>query len=125
MKRQHTILIIEDEIYLRELMEDELSSMGFRVICAGDGQDGLDKIHDDQPDLIICDRMMPSMTGSELLTMMRGIFPQYSDIPFIFLTALSSQNDRDQVAELKPYAYLYKPLDFDVLFSTIESALGS
>ena len=78
-----------------------------------------------QPDLIICDRAMPAMTGYELLERIRGVYPQYRDVPFIFLTALTDQRDRAAVRPLKPTAYLEKPLDFDVLLNTIEQALAN
>ncbi len=121
---RETILVIEDEESLRELLQDELTSLGFRIITARNGVDGLEKLQDAEPDLIICDRAMPAMTGYELLERIRGIYPQYRDLPFIFLTALTDQRDRLAVRDLKPTAYLEKPLDFNELVQAIEKALG-
>ncbi|MCB9995688.1 MAG: response regulator [Rhodospirillales bacterium] len=121
---QKTILIVEDEVSLCVLMQEELTTHGFKVVTAGDGVEGLKRLQDHEPDLIICDRAMPAMTGYELLERIRGVYPQYRAVPFIFLTALTDQRDRQAVQGLQPTAYLEKPLDFDVLLRTIESALS-
>ena len=123
-RRNKTILVIEDEISLCELLEDELGALGFRVVIASNGVEGLEKLQDVEPDLIICDRAMPAMTGHELLQRIRGIFPQYGSVPFIFLTALTDPKEKQAVAGLSPFAYLEKPLDFQVLMDTIERAIG-
>jgi len=122
---QKVILVIEDEESLRELLEDELTAIGYKVAAARNGVEGLEKLQDTQPDLIICDRAMPAMTGYELLERIRGVYPQYRHVPFIFLTALTDPSDRLAVNPLKPTAYLEKPLDFDVLADTIEKALAA
>lgn len=119
-----TILVVEDEAPLAEMMQETLADEGYKVITASNGIDGLEKLQSFEPDLIICDRAMPAMTGYELLERIRGVFPQYKDVPFIFLTALTDQRDRAAVYPLKPTAYLEKPLDFDVLLRTIEEALA-
>lgn len=118
------ILVIEDEEALCELIKDELSELGYRILIATNGVEGLDMIQDYEPDLVICDRAMPAMTGSELLERLRAVYPQYTSVPFIFLTALTSARDKAGVTELKPFAYLEKPLNFDLLQRTIKQALG-
>lgn len=118
------ILIVEDEESLCEILKDELDNLGYKVTIARNGVEGLSRLQEIEPDLIICDRAMPAMTGSELLERIRGVHPQYRDTPFIFLTALSGAAEREAVKPLAPTAYLEKPLDFDVLKETIEQALG-
>lgn len=120
-----TILIIEDEKELRELLREELTSQGYRVEMATNGQEGLDRLQDLEPDLIICDRSMPVMTGFELLDRIRGAYPQYKALPFIFLTALSDLRDKHSVSHLQPTAYLEKPIDFEKLSQTVKNALKS
>lgn len=120
---QKTILVIEDEESLCELMQDVISGMGYRVVVAYNGLDGLEMMQSSEPDLIICDRAMPAMTGYELLERIRGVYPQYRDVPFIFLTALTDPADRESVSHLAPAAYLEKPLDFDDLRKIIEKCL--
>lgn len=119
-----TILVIEDEKELCDILQDELSSQGYKVIVAHNGQEGLDKLQDIEPDLIVCDRSMPQMTGYQLLERLRGAYPQYRKLPFIFLTALSDPRDRHSVDHLNPTAYLEKPIDFERLNQTIKKALS-
>ncbi len=119
-----TILVIEDEKELCDILQDELTAQGYKVSVALNGQQGLDKLQDVEPDLIICDRSMPVMTGYQLLERIRGAYPQYKNLPFIFLTALSDPRDRHSVDHLEPTAYLEKPINFDKLSSTIKKALA-
>lgn len=122
-QRPRTILLIEDEEAISELLRDELSDLGYRVEIAVNGVDGLEQIQSIEPDIVICDRAMPAMTGSELLRRLRGYYPQYQTLPFIFLTAMTDPEDRDEVLPDKPFAYMTKPVNFDLLEKTIERAL--
>lgn len=122
--KNHSILVIEDEAEISELLCDELSSLGYKVTLASNGLEGLEKIQQIEPDVVICDRSMPMMTGSELLERLRGAYPQYKSMPFIFLTALTDASERSQVQTLEPFAYMEKPLNFDLLQKTLEQALS-
>ncbi len=122
-RQQPIILVIEDEAAIAGLLRDELSALGYKIVLARDGLEGLARIQSTEPDLVICDRAMPTMTGSELLERLRGLYPQYRTIPFIFLTALTGQKEKNAVQQLEPFAYLEKPLDFGVLQKTIKQAL--
>lgn len=119
-----SVLIIEDELGLRDLLVDEISAAGYRPLIASNGQEGLDTILSKEPDLVICDRAMPHMSGFELLRRLRGTFPQYRDLPFIFLTALADERDKIAAEELTPSAYLTKPVDFKLLQTTISRAIS-
>lgn len=121
---QKTILIVEDEKELAEILRDELTAQNYRVVIAQNGREGLDKLQTVEPDLIICDRAMPLMSGYELLERIRGAYPQYAGLPFIFLTALADPRDRHSVEHLNPTAYLEKPVNFDKLTTTVKNALG-
>lgn len=118
-----TILLIEDEPEVQAILSEELNAEGYRVELASNGQDGLERIEEIQPDLIICDRAMPVMSGYELLERIRSLYPQYKDIPFVFLTALGDARDKVAVVDLAPFAYLEKPIDFDLLHRTIRKAI--
>ena len=119
-----TILVIEDEKELCDILQVELTAQGYKVTVAQNGQEGMTKLQEVEPDLIICDRAMPVMSGYQLLERIRGVYPQYSNLPFIFLTALSDPRDRHSVSHLEPTAYLEKPIDFDKLNKTIKKAIG-
>lgn len=121
--RKQKILLIEDEKDVRDLLSEELDASGYHVLMAPNGEEGLKAIIEQDPDLVICDRLMPEMTGFELLERLRGFFPQYTEVPFIFLTALADDRDVEGVEHLKPTAYLTKPIDFDVLHRELERAL--
>lgn len=113
------ILLIEDEAPLREMLLDELTVQGHRVIEAANGEEGLQKFLENEPDLVLCDRAMPGMSGYEVLSRIRGAHPQYNDVPFVFLTALADPRDKAAVDHLKPAAYIEKPVDFDMLSKKI------
>lgn len=117
------ILLIEDEPQVRELLFDELSERGHKVIEATNGIDGLEMMVKAEPDLVLCDRAMPGMSGYEVLQRIRGAYPQFAEIPFVFLTALSDPRDRQAVDHLKPSGYINKPVDFKMLSQQIDSLL--
>lgn len=119
-----TILVVEDERELLHIMNDELTSRGYKVELARNGQEGLDKLQSVEPDLVICDRAMPVMSGYQFLERLRGAYPQYDNLPFIFLTALADPRDRHSVDHLNPTSYLEKPVDFEKLSKTISDALS-
>jgi CheY-like chemotaxis protein len=124
-KVSKTILLVEDERELCNILYDDLSTRGYNVEIARNGQEGLDKLQDIEPDLVICDRAMPVMSGYQLLERIRGAYPQYNTLPFIFLTALADPRDRHSVDHLNPTAYLEKPVDFEKLATTIQKVIGT
>lgn len=113
------ILLIEDEAPLREMLMDELTVQGHKVIEAANGEEGLVKFLENEPDLVLCDRAMPGLSGYEVLARIRGAHPQYNDVPFVFLTALTDPRDKAAVDHLKPAAYIEKPVDFEILTTKI------
>lgn len=118
-----TILVVEDERELLHILNDDLSSRGYKVELARNGQEGLEKLQTIEPDLVICDRAMPVMSGYQFLERLRGAYPQYNNLPFIFLTALADPRDRHSVDHLNPTSYLEKPVDLGRLADTIAKAL--
>jgi CheY-like chemotaxis protein len=118
------ILLIEDEAAVREMLVDELTEIGHKIFEASNGEEGLKKFLEMEPDLVLCDRAMPGMSGYDVLERIRGAHPQYNDIPFVFLTALADPRDRAAVDHLNPAAYLSKPVDFNDLAEKIKSLVG-
>lgn len=114
------ILLIEDEASVREMLVDELTVQGHEVIEAHNGEEGLRKFLESEPDIVLCDRAMPGMSGFDVLERIRGAHPQFNDTPFIFLTALADPRDRAAVDHLRPAAYMTKPIDFSALTEKIE-----
>ncbi|MBL8713453.1 MAG: response regulator transcription factor [Alphaproteobacteria bacterium] len=118
------ILLIEDEAPVREMLLDELTVQGHKVIEAANGEEGLQKFLETEPDLVLCDRAMPGMSGFDVLERIRGAHPQFIDVPFIFLTALTDARDKAAVDHLNPAAYIEKPVDFEMLSSRIDALLN-
>lgn len=118
------ILVVEDERELCSILYADLSSRGYTVELARNGQEGLEKLQATEPDLVICDRAMPVMSGYQMMERIRSSYPQYKNLPIIFLTALSDPRDRHSVDHLNPAAYLEKPVDLEKLAGTISSVLS-
>ena len=104
------ILCIDDEDDFRLDLVEYLEELGHKVEQAGDGAQGLTMIECERPDLVICDRSMPKLSGIELL---QAIREKYPEMPFVFLTALDDPRDRKATSHLRPSAYVTKPVDFD------------
>lgn len=117
------ILLIEDETAVREMLMDELSTQGHQVFEAPNGEEGIKKFLEIEPDLVLCDRAMPGMSGYDVLECLRESHPQYDKVPFVFLTALTDPRDRASVDHLRPSAYIEKPVDFNMLSRKIEALI--
>ncbi len=87
-----TILIIEDDPDIREIMEYNLSREGLRVTSAGEGKDGLRLARNQVPDLLLLDRMLPGMAGDEICRHLRA-HPATKHIPIIMITAKGEETD--------------------------------
>lgn len=118
-----TILCIDDEVDIRKLIVEELVDAGFNTLEAANGREGLDVILTKWPDIVICDITMPEMDGHELLAEIQINHPESSNIPFIFLTALTDKENL--LTGLKGGAadYLTKPIDFDVLMAKVSGCV--
>lgn len=117
------VLCIEDEADFREAMIDYLDAEGYETCEAQDGEEGIHKILEEHPDVVLCDINMPKMSGYEVLSRLRELSPEKSSLPFVFLSALAQNQDRVTGMELGADDYLIKPVDFDVLHATIRSKL--
>lgn len=119
MKR---ILVIEDEVSLRENIAEALELENFHVICAENGQQGIEIAQAHWFDLILCDVMMPQVDGYGVLAQVRS-FPGRAITPFIFLTAKASKLDVRQGMELGADDYLTKPFTHRELLSAVKARL--
>ena len=117
-----TILIIEDEADLADVLGYNLRRAGYRTNVAADGQVGLQKATDERPDLVILDVMMPQLSGLQVARLLRTN-PKTSSIPILMLTAKGEE--ADQVAGLQVGAddYVTKPFSMKVLLARVEAML--
>lgn len=102
------ILIIEDDLEIRNSLHDMLEIHGHAVIDAADGIEGTELAKSSQPDLIFCDIAMPGMGGFDVITSIRQ-HPQCCEIPFIFLTARANRADQRHGMALGADDYITKP----------------
>ncbi len=109
METQKTILIVEDEISLRDAIMDILRSKNFLPISAKDGKEGVDLALERHPDLILLDLLMPVMDGMTALKKIRED-SWGANVPVIILTNLSATNEQlvNDMVTHKPMHYLIK-----------------
>lgn len=116
------ILLIEDEPQMRRNMETVLSMEGFRVISAENGRVGVEKARAENPDLVLCDVMMPELDGYGVLENLRKN-ESTKATPFIFLTAKGEKPDIRLGMNLGADDYLTKPVAIDDLLAAIQSRM--
>lgn len=117
-----TILAVDDEQDLLDLIDYNLKKAGFEVLLANDGQEALKKAQKHHPDLILLDIMMPKMNGLETVEALRTS-KELNKIPVVFLTARS--DEKTEVAGLDKGGddYINKPISFSTLISHIKAVL--
>src|SRR6202008_1557954 len=118
------ILCIEDDRETAGLLSEELLDRGYDVTIAHDGREGLAAILRVMPDLVLSDISMPAMSGFELLERLTALAPRFSNMPFVFLTALTDRDNELKGRQLGADDYVTKPIDFDVLGAIIAARLN-
>lgn len=118
---KYKILIIEDEPEIRILLSTELGAY-FQVISLDNGDEGLKAAVKDQPDLILCDVMMPGIDGYETTKMLKNNF-ETSHIPVILLTALTADSNQLKGIETGADAYITKPFSLKYLLARINKLI--
>lgn len=116
------ILIIEDNLEVRENTAEILELAGYKVFTAENGKIGVEVAIDEKPDLIVCDIMMPVLDGYGVLHLLSKN-PETTTIPFIFLTAKAEKSDYQKGMEMGADGYISKPFDDTELLNAIETRL--
>lgn len=101
------ILIVEDDKFLRELIARKLTDEGFDIVEAVDGEDGIKKIKETKPDLVLLDLILPSIDGFEVLSRVKGDV-SLASIPIIILSNLGQKEEVEKGLELGAVDYLIK-----------------
>ncbi len=114
------ILLIEDNLEMRENTAEILELSGYKVMCTDNGKTGVELAREHKPDLIICDIMMPGLDGYGVLHVL-GKSSETAGIPFIFLTAKADKSDIRKGMNLGADDYISKPFDDFELLDAIES----
>jgi putative two-component system response regulator len=118
-----SILLVEDDSLLLEVMFNILEAEGYNVTRASNGKQALDEFMQNQPDLVISDIMMPEMDGFELLKTIRSI-PSGVAVPFLFLSARTERTDVSIARALGVDDYLFKPFDAAELVEAVRSRIN-
>jgi len=114
-----TVLLIEDEKRLREIVKDYFHNEDFIVIEAADGEEGIKKFNEHEIDLIILDLMLPKIDGLEVCKYIR----EKSNLPIIMLTAKSEEEDQLLGFEMGTDEYVTKPFSPKILVAKAKSVL--
>lgn len=124
MGRMARLLIIEDELLLLNDVVELLTYAGFDAFGATTGAEGLRMLAEVQPDLILCDVMMPELDGHEVLRAVRAN-PATAKLPFIFLSAITDPNTREASIAEGANLYLTKPFTHTDLLEAINACLAA
>jgi putative two-component system response regulator len=119
-RRQGIILAADDNEANRELLSDLLSAEGYRVVCAADGQQALERVKSDSIDLALLDVVMPGPTGFEVCQAMKSK-PETRLIPVVLLTSLNSDSDRITGIMCGADDFLSKPVNKHELLARVHS----
>ena len=113
------ILIVDDEPQIRRVLRTTLTSQGYTVVEAKSGDEALEMIRDERPDLILLDVNMPGRSGLETCREIRAT----SDVPIIMLTVRNTENDKVQALDAGADDYVVKPFGAEELMARIRAAL--
>ncbi|HUP86566.1 MAG TPA: response regulator [Acidimicrobiales bacterium] len=119
-----TVLVVDDDPLLVQLVKLNLELEGYNVVTASDGEEGLAQVRAQRPDLIVLDVMMPKLDG---LAMTRAVKADATTraIPIILLSAKTAANDVKLGLDAGADAYITKPFDTEALFGRVASLLAS
>jgi len=117
------ILVIEDQPQMRKNLATILEMENFQVTIAADGPTGIALARTSQPDIVVCDVMMPGLDGYSVLEKLRAD-PATATLPFIFLTAKGDKTDLRTGMNLGADDYLTKPVSREDLLAAIQVRLG-
>src|SRR5690349_15974114 len=114
-----TILVVDDEPQILRVMRVSLPARGYNIVTAADGEQALDEIHKQVPDLIVLDLAMPGMGGLEACRRIR----EFSSVPIIVLSAKGSESDKIAALDMGADDYVTKPFNLDELLARIRAVL--
>ncbi len=118
------LLVIDDEREFVDVISERLGAKGFDIIRAFDGNEGLERVFSDKPDLVILDVAMPEMNGYDVCRKLK-LDKDSKDTPIIMLTAKFQPSDISFGMGMGADAYLTKPLELELLLHTVNALLKS
>lgn len=121
------ILVVDDDPHIVSLIKSRFEANRYEVITANDGEECIEKILSDKPDLVILDIMMPKVDGYNVLVgikEIKAITGELPEIPVIVLTAVADPRVREMVEKEQIADYIIKPFDSADLLAKVKKALG-
>ncbi len=116
------ILVIDDDTVIRELLRRTLQKQGYDVSVASNGEEGLEKVQALHPALIICDWIMPRLSGIEVCRQVKAT-PELSTTQFFLLTSLGSVSDRVHGLDAGADDFISKPIEMNELYARVRAGL--
>lgn len=113
------VLLVDDEQEFIETLSERLKMRDLDTKLALDGEQALEAVRDDEPDVMLLDLKMPGMDGMEVLRKVKKAFP---GVQVVMLTGHGTDKDEEQARRLGAYAYLQKPVDLEHLVVTLRDA---
>ena len=120
------ILVVDDDIDIREVISYALSSEGYNVFTAGNGEEAIELLAGSNKisetiDCIVLDLMMPRMNGEQFIKTIRSTYKEFSKIPIVVITAQGSGLTSETLKDTKK---IHKPMDLDELYLAIEESFS-
>ncbi|NTU61661.1 MAG: response regulator [Caldiserica bacterium] len=122
-KKALKILVVDDSLSMRKILQLDLTDSGFQAKTAASGLEALDLIEKEDFDLMVLDIEMPEMDGFELMSIIKDD-PRFAGIPNMIITSRSGQKHRSKAFELGASAYLVKPYDQQLFLETVNKLVG-
>lgn len=123
MSTNKTILVIDDDEAMLEMIKQSLKKNGFEAITAGSGHEGLQIATEKKPDAIILDWMMPEMDGNKVLRILNGD-NELKNIPVMMLTAKDEINNISESLTLGAKEYIVKPFDLENMILRLRNMIA-
>ncbi len=121
LRAQTTVLVVEDDDAMRDVLQEELSDTGYRVVVAPAARAAIDRVRVDPVDVVITDLRMPDLDGFDLI---RDIRATKNAPPIIMITAFGSIETAIKAVKLGAYDYITKPFEIEELLLVIDKALS-
>ena len=116
------VLIVDDEPSIAKILRKQMEVAGFDVTVAVDGEEGLAKIREGHPELVVLDVMLPKMNGHQVCAAVKSD-PAVKAIPILMLTAKAQRQDQQEALSCGAEGYLTKPFQLEELLAKVRELL--
>jgi CheY-like chemotaxis protein len=123
LENNKKVLVIDDEAYIRRVLELKMKNRGYHVITAKNGEEGFDIIQKQKPDIVISDINMPIMDGKTLVEKTNGLKKDRAFLTII-ITARINPEDRDWIGNMQDTLFMEKPFSPARIVEVVEEYIG-